>query len=120
VSQTLEKILTVNKAKTKFLRLLDQVEDSGQVIITKSGVPIAALVNFEELQTLKALTQLWQDPEALRAMQQSLKDAKKGKVIKLSGAPTVEKILFAARKKGLKIRSSGKKDLKRSRFDCKS
>jgi len=53
------------------------------------------------LQTLKAVARLWQDPEALRAMRKSLDDVKTGKVLKLSGAPTVQRILSAARKKGL-------------------
>jgi PHD/YefM family antitoxin component YafN of YafNO toxin-antitoxin module len=70
-------------------------------VITKRGVPKAALVNFEQLQTLKAVARLWQDPEALRAMRQALDDVKTGKTLKLSGVPTVERILAAARKKGV-------------------
>jgi len=81
--------------------LVDEVEDGDQVIITKRGVPKAAIVNFEELQTLKAVARLWQDPEALRAMRVSLDEVKKGKTLRLSGVPTVQKILTAARKKGL-------------------
>lgn len=97
----MERYLTTSEARQKFLNLVDEVEDGDQVIITKRGVPKAAIVNFEQLQTLKAVARLWQDPEALRAMHESLDDAKRGKTLKLSGAPTVERILAAARKKGL-------------------
>ena len=97
----MDRYLTTSEARQKFLNLVEEVGDGDQVIITKRGVPKAALVNFEELQTLKAVARLWQDPEALRAMQQSLKDSKDGKVLKLSGSPTVERILTAARKKGV-------------------
>lgn len=44
---------------------------------------------------------LWQDPEALRAMQDSINDLKKGRMLKLSGGPKIRRILAAARKKGL-------------------
>jgi prevent-host-death family protein len=93
--------LTTSEARQKFLSLVDEVEDGDQVVITKRGVPKAALVNFEQLQTLKAVARLWQDPEALRAMRQALDDVKTGKTLKLSGVPTVERILAAARKKGV-------------------
>ena len=63
-------------------------------------MPKAVIVNFEQLQTLRAVARLWQDPEALQAMQLSLDDLKKGKTLKLSGTPTVDKILAAARKNG--------------------
>jgi prevent-host-death family protein len=97
----MDRYLTTSEARQKFLNLVDEVADGDQIIITKRGVPKAAIVNFEQLQTLKAVARLWQDPEALRAMRMSLDEAKQGKALKLSGLPMVEKILTAARKKGL-------------------
>src|SRR3990170_2157987 len=97
----MDRYITTSEARQKFLNLVDEVEDGDQVIITKQGKPKAVIVNFEQLQTLKAVARLWQDPEALRAMRKSLDDVKTGKVLKLSGAPTVQRILSAARKKGL-------------------
>ena len=97
----MDRYLTTSEARQKFLNLVDEVEDGDQVMITQRGVPKAAIVNLEQLQTLKAVARLWQDPEALRAMRMSLDEAKQGKALKLSGLPTVEKILTAARKKGL-------------------
>lgn len=97
----MDRFLTTSEARQKFLNLVDDVEDGDQVIITKRGVPKAAIISFEELQTLKAVARLWQDPEALRSMRLALEDAKAGRTLKFSGAPKVEKILAAARKKGL-------------------
>lgn len=97
----MDRYITTSEARQKFLSLVEEVEDGDQVIVTKQGKPKAVLVNFEQLQTLKAVAQLWQDPEALRAMRKSLEDVKAGRVLRMSGAPTVQRILSAARKKGL-------------------
>jgi len=97
----MDRYTTTREAKQKFLNLLEEVEKGDQVIVTKNGKPKAVLVNFEQLQTLKAIAQLWQDPEAVRAMRKSLEDIKAGRVLRLSGVPNVQRILFAARKKGL-------------------
>jgi prevent-host-death family protein len=97
----MDRYLSTSEARQKFLNLVDEVEDGDQVIITKRGVPKAVIVSFEQLQTIKAVARLWQDPEALRAMRVSLEQAKQGKTLKLSGVPTIAKILSAARKKGL-------------------
>jgi prevent-host-death family protein len=97
----MDRYITTSEARQKFLSLVEEVEDGDQVIVTKQGKPKAVLVNFEQLQTLKAVAQLWQDPEALRAMRKSLEDVKAGRVLRMSGVPTVQRILSAARKKGL-------------------
>jgi len=85
----MDRYVTASEAKQKFLNLIEEVEDGDQVIVTKQGKPKAVLVNFEQLQTLKAVAQLWQDPEALRAMRKSLEDIKAGRYLRLSGTPTV-------------------------------
>lgn len=97
----MDRYITTSEARQKFLSLIEEVEDGDQVIVTKQGKPKAVLVNFEQLQTLKAVARLWQDPEALRAMRKSVEDIKAGRVLRLSGAPKVQRILSAARKKGL-------------------
>jgi prevent-host-death family protein len=97
----MERYLTTSEARQKFLTLVDEVSEGDQIVVTKRGVPKAAIVNFEHLETLKAVARLWQDPEALRAMQESIADLKKGRALKLSGLPRVRNILEAARKKGL-------------------
>ena len=97
----MDRYLTAGEAKRKLITLVDEVEDGHQVVIMKRGAPKAVIVDFEELQTLKALARLWQDPEALRAMRSGLDDVKAGRTLKFSGTPNVAKILAAARKKGL-------------------
>lgn len=97
----MDRYITTSEARQKFLSLVEEVEGGDQVIVTKQEKPKAVIVNFEQLQTLKAVARLWQDPEALRAMRKSLDDIKAGRVLRLSGPPSVRKILSAARKKGL-------------------
>jgi prevent-host-death family protein len=97
----MDRYLTANEARQKFLSLVDKVEGGDQVIVTKRGVPKAAIVNIEELRTLEAVARLWQDPAALRAMRSALDDVKAGRTLKFSGTPHVRKILAAARKNGL-------------------
>ena len=97
----MDRYINTSEARQKFLSLVEEVADGDQVIITKQGKPKAVIVNFEELLTLKAVARLWQDPEALRAMRKSLEDVKTKKALRLSGAPTTQKILAAARKKGI-------------------
>ena len=97
----MERYLTKSEARQKFLSLVDEVADGDQVVITNRGMPQAVLVNFEYLETLKAMGRILQDPEALRAMGESLSDVKRGRVLKFRGTPELAKILAAARKKGL-------------------
>ena len=97
----MDRYLTTSEARQKFLNLVEEVDEGDRIIVTKRGVPKAVIVNFEHLETLKAVARLWQDPEALQAMQESINQLKKGKTIKLSGVPKVSNILAAARKKGL-------------------
>ena len=95
----MDRYVTIHETKQKFLSLVEEAEDGGEVIITKQGKPKAVIVNFEQLQTLKAVARLWQDPEALLAMRKSLHEVRAGKIVKLSGTPSVVKILTTARKK---------------------
>ena len=97
----MERYLTTSEARQKFLTLIDEVGEGDQIIVTKRGVPKAVIVNVDHLETLRAVARLWQDPEALRAMRESVNDLKKGKTLQLSGVPKVGRILANARKKRL-------------------
>ncbi len=97
----MERYLTTSEARQKFLTLIDEVGEGDQIIVTKRGVPKAVIINVDHLETLRALARLWQDPEALQAMRESMDDLKKGKTLQLSGVPKVNRILASARKKGL-------------------
>jgi prevent-host-death family protein len=96
----MDSYVTATEARQRFLQLLDEVQSGDQVIVTKRGAPAAVLIDFEKLETLKSLARLWQDPESLRAMKESLEDAKKGRMLKIKGTLTVDAILKAARTKG--------------------
>lgn len=96
----MDSYVTATEARQRFLQLLDEVQSGDQVIVTKRGAPAAVLIDFEKLETLKSLARLWQDPESLRAMKESLEDAKKGRMLKIKDTPTVDAILKAARTKG--------------------
>lgn len=96
----MDSYVTATEARQRFLQLLDEVQSGDQVIVTKRGAPTAVLIDFEKLETLKSLARLWQDPESLRAMKESLDDAKKGRMLKMKGNPTVDAILKVARTKG--------------------
>lgn len=97
----MERYLTKSEVRQKFLALVDEVAEGDQVVITSRGTPQAVLVNFEYLETLKAMGRILQDPEALRAMRESLADVKQGRILHSKGTPDLKKILTAARKKGL-------------------
>lgn len=97
----MERYLTTSEARQRFLSLVDEVAEGDQIVITKRGVPKAVMVKFEDLQAVKAIARLWQDPDALQAMQTSMDDIKKGRTLKVSGSLKVNRILAAARKKGL-------------------
>ena len=96
----MDSYVTATEARQRFLQLLDEVQSGDQVIVTKRGAPTAVLIDFEKLETLKSLARLWQDPESLRAMKESLEDAEKVRVLRMKGTLTVDTILKAARTKG--------------------
>lgn len=60
----MDRYLSTSEARQKLLSLVDEVEDCDQIIVTQKGQPKAVLVNFEQLQTLNAVAQLWQGGEA--------------------------------------------------------
>jgi prevent-host-death family protein len=95
----MDSYVTATQARQRFLQLLDEVQSGDQVIVTKRGAPAAVLIDFEKLETLKSLARLWRDQESLRAMKESLEDAKKGRMLKIKGTPTVDAILKLARTK---------------------
>ena len=97
----MDSYVTATEARQRFLQLLDDVQDGDQVIVTRRGTPTAVLIEFEQLETLKSLARLWQDPEALRAMKEAAESLKAGRFLKMKGAPKVDAILKAARAKGL-------------------
>ena len=97
----MERYLTTSEARQKLLSLVEEVEDGDQIVITKRGVLKAELVNFKQLQIIKAKARLCQDPEAFRAMQIFILDLKKGNVLRFSGKLKVAQIFSKVHKTNL-------------------
>ena len=97
----MDRYVTASEGRQRFLRLIEEVRNGDQVIVTKHGAPSVVLIDFERLTTLQRMAALWQDPEALRAMHEACADVKAKRVVRLRTVPTVDKLLKAARAKGL-------------------
>lgn len=93
--------LTATEVQQRFLKLLTEVKDGERVIITRRGKPTAAVVDFERLQLLTELARLWQDPQSLNHIHAAHEDLRAGRVYRLKGVPTVQRLIAMARKKGL-------------------
>ncbi len=92
--------VNASDAGQRFSRLLDDLQDGAQEIVTRHGTPVAVLIDIERLETLKILVRLWQDPEALRAMTEASEQIKAGHVLCMQGVPKIEDILKTARIQG--------------------
>jgi antitoxin YefM len=93
--------LAVSEACQQFLKLVDETLEGDEIIITKHGKPAVALIDFEQLETLKWLAHLWSDPEAMRRMKEGMEDVKAGRGIEIQGPPTIANLLKVAREQGL-------------------
>ena len=92
--------LTATEARQRFLKLLAEVKEGEQVIITHRGKPAAAVIDFERLQLLTELARLWQDPQSLSHIRAAHEDLRAGRVYRLKGVPTIKRLVALARKKG--------------------
>ena len=97
----MDRFLTATEVRQQFLKLLDDVEEGEQVIITRRGKPTAAVINFERLQLLTELARLWQDPQSLSQIRTAHEEVKAGRVYRMKGIPTVKRLIALARKKGV-------------------
>jgi len=97
----MERHLTASQVRQRFLRLIDEAIAGDQIVVTRRGAPAVVLIDFERLQTLKAIARLWQDPEALRAMREATADLAKGRLVRTRRVPGVHQLLRAARAQGL-------------------
>ena len=95
----MDRHLTASEARADLLALVDAAQRGERAILTKRGVPAAALIGVDELESLRALARLWQDPVALRAMRRSFEDLRSGRVAKVSGAPSLKKLGVLGRRR---------------------
>jgi prevent-host-death family protein len=95
----MDRYLTASQARHEFLALVDAAQRGERAIVTKRGVPAAVVVGFEELENLRALARLWQDPAALASMRRSFEDSRHGRVVTVSGSPSLKQLAEISRKK---------------------
>lgn len=95
----MDRYLTASQARHEFLALVDAAQRGERVVVTKRGVPAAVVVGFDELETLRAVARLWQDPVALAAMRQSLEDVRHGRVTTVSGPLSLKRLAEIGRRK---------------------
>ena len=102
----MERFLTASEARQKLLRLLDDVREGEQVVITRRGKPAAVVIDFERHRLLSELAHLWQDPQSLSHIWVAHEEVRTGRVVRVKGVPTVKRLVHLARSKGvLKARS---------------
>ncbi len=95
----MDRYLTASEARADLLGLVDAAQRGDRVIVTKRGVPAAAIVGIEELETLRAMARLWQDPVALGAMRASFEDVRRGRLTTVRGPLAVKKLAALGRRR---------------------
>jgi prevent-host-death family protein len=107
LSVHMDRFLTATEARQQFLKLLEDIKEGEQVVITRRGKPAAIVIDFERHQLLAELARLWQDPQSLRLIRAAHEEARTGRVYRLKGMPTVKRLVQLASKKGILKRRSG-------------
>lgn len=75
------KFVTVSQAKSKLLELTRKVDEEGQAyLVTKDGVPVAALVPLEEYESWLETNEIMSDSDLMKSLEAALEDEKKGKL----------------------------------------
>lgn len=97
----MDKFITATEARQQFLRLLDEVQEGDRVIITRRGKPTAVVIDFERLQLLTELARLWQDPQSISRIHTAHEEVRAGRVFRMKGIPTVQRLVALAHSKGL-------------------
>ncbi len=79
------KIISVSRAKAKFLEIIRNVNNEGQAfLLTKDGEPIGALVPMEDYEALLETSDILSDRNTLDDLEEALKEEKKGNIWKRS------------------------------------
>lgn len=72
------KILPASEVKAKFYKLIDGVAVGDEVIVTKNGKPTVAILNADELSSLKETLDVLSDPELMRQIRASEREIRRG------------------------------------------
>ena len=72
-----------SQAQTQIPKLLAEVEDAGeQVVITRSGCPIAVLLAFTEYEGLRETLEILADRHSAKKIERGLEEAAAGKLLR--------------------------------------
>jgi antitoxin YefM len=75
------KILPVTDVKRRFLEILKNVQEiGGATMITKNGRPAGVLLGVEEYEGILETLEIMADPETVKALRESIKQAERGEV----------------------------------------
>ena len=72
------KILPASEVKTKFYKLIDGVSIGDEIIVTRNGKPIVAMLSAKELSSLRETLEVLSDPELMRQIRASERELRKG------------------------------------------
>ncbi len=76
--------LTASQARANIYNLLDQVKDNlAQFFISHKGVPTAALIPIEELESWQETLDIMSDKALMKQIKQGTKELKQGKTVPL-------------------------------------
>ena len=75
------KTMSLKQARSRFSSLVDNADRlSERVIVTKNGTPKAVVMGAEEFESWVETLELLSNPNAVKSLEQGLKEAKAGKL----------------------------------------
>jgi prevent-host-death family protein len=75
----------VRELRSNLSSLLDAVSDRrDHVVVTRNGVPAAALVPIDEYEVLEETAEILSDPDALSALEAGLAEIERGETVTLA------------------------------------
>ena len=79
------KTVPVRELRSKLSSLLDAVSDRREhVLVTRNGVPAAALVPIDEFEALEETAEILSDPGAISALEAGLAEIARGETLSLA------------------------------------
>lgn len=89
------KTVAVRELRANLSSLLDEVSNRrDHVLVTRNGVPAAALVPIDEYEALEETAEILSDPDAIAALEEGLGEIERGETVTLA---ELRKELAAAR-----------------------
>lgn len=94
-ARSMAKTVPVRELRANLSSLLDEVSDRrDHVLVTRNGVPAAALVPIDEYEALEETAEILSDPAAIAALEEGLGEIERGETVTLA---ELRKELAAAR-----------------------